>query len=68
VKKGATKALPLQTNFGTDITYKSVTKNCLVEGNLIQAKKVGACVIKADAPAKADMWNALATTLTIAIK
>lgn len=68
VKKGATKALPLQTNFGVDIKYKSANKNCMVEGNLLQANKGGTCLIKADAPAKADMWSALATTLTIPVK
>jgi len=68
IKKGSVKALPLQTNFGVEITYKSANKNCMVEGNLVEAKKSGSCVIKADAPAKADMWSALATTLTIPVK
>lgn len=68
MKKGSIKALPLQTNFGVEITYKSVNKNCIVEGNLVQAKRAGSCLIKADAPAKADMWSALTTTLTITIK
>jgi hypothetical protein len=68
VKRGSTKALPLQTNFGVEITYKSADKNCIVEGNLVQAKKAGSCTIKAAAPAKADMWSALATTLTIPVK
>ena len=68
IKRGAMKALPLQTNFGSDIHYSSVNKNCVVEGNMVQAKKSGACVIKAHAPAKTDMWNELATTLSIPIK
>lgn len=68
VKKGSFKALPLQTNFGSEIRYISANKNCLVEGNLVQAKKSGACVIKVYSPAKADMWNELVTTLTIPIK
>ncbi len=68
VKKGSIKTLPLQTNFGVEITYKSVNKNCMVEGNLVQANKAGSCVIKAVAPAKADMWGALAQTLTIPVK
>jgi hypothetical protein len=68
MKKGSIKVLPLQTNFGVEITYKSVNKNCIVEGNLVQAKRAGSCLIKADAPAKAEMWSALATTLTIAVK
>lgn len=68
LKKGSTKALPLQTNFGVEIAYKSTNKNCIVEANLVQAKKTGSCVIKASAPAKADMWSALATTLTIPVK
>ena len=68
IKQGLIKALPLQTNFGSEIHYTAQNKNCVVEGNMVQAKKSGACVIKAHAPAKADMWNELMTTLSIPIK
>lgn len=68
LKKGATKALPLESSFGGLITYKAKSKNCIVEGNLIEAKKSGSCVIKATAPAKEMMWNALEKTYTIRVK
>lgn len=68
LKKGAPKALPLETNFGSTITYKSATKSCIVEKNLIQAKNSGQCQVLATAPAKADMWKALSVKLVIKVK
>lgn len=68
LKRGAPKALPLETNFGTEITYKSATKSCVVEKNLIQAKNSGQCQVLATAPAKADMWKALSVKLVIKVK
>ena len=68
LKRGAPKALPLETNFGSEITYKSATKSCVVEKNLIQAKNSGQCQVLATAPAKADMWNALSVKLVIKVK
>lgn len=68
LKRGAPKALPLQTTFGSDITYKSNTKSCLVEKNLVQAKNSGQCQITATAAAKADMWKPLSVKLSIKVK
>ena len=68
IKKGGSKALPLETNFGNPITYKALGKNCAVEGNLVRAKRPGSCIIKATAAAKVDTWVALETTVVIPIK
>ena len=68
IKKGGSKALPLETNFGNPITYKALGKNCAVEGNLVKAKRPGSCIIKATAAAKVDTWVALETTVVIPIK
>jgi hypothetical protein len=66
--KGKPKAFPVETNFGSVITYKSLTKNCVVELNLGQASKSGECKVRATAPAKAGMWNALSIVYTIPVK
>ena len=66
--KGKPKAFPIETNFGSAITYKSLTKNCIVELNLGQANKSGECKVRATAPAKAGMWNALNLVYTIPVK
>lgn len=68
IKKGQVKALPLETSFGTQISYKAIGKNCSVEGNTFKANKSGSCVIKATAAGKADTWAPLTKTLTIPIK
>lgn len=68
IKKGQTKALPLETNFGSAINYKSLSKSCAVEGNLVSAKKSGKCSLSATAGAKADTWQALELTISIPIK
>ena len=68
VKKGQVKALPMETNFGSTITYKAFGKSCTVEANTVKAMKSGSCVIKATAAGKADTWAPLAVTLTIPIK
>lgn len=66
--KGKPKAFPVETNFGSAITYKSLTKNCIVELNLAQANKSGECKVRATAPAKIGMWNALSIVYTIPVK
>lgn len=66
--KGKPKLLPAESNFGNPVTYKSITKNCVVESNLVQASKSGNCKIKVFAPAKADIWQALDLILTIPVK
>jgi hypothetical protein len=68
LKRGATKALPATTNFGTDVTYTSNTKGCRVELNIINAVSGKSCVLKATAPAKAGMWGALKVTIPVTIK
>jgi hypothetical protein len=66
IAKGKVKALPAMSNFGTDITYKSNSKNCKVELNVVEVK--GACTLTATAPAKMDMWGALKSTIQVSIK
>ena len=68
IKYGKFKALAAQSNFGNDITYKSNSKNCVVEGNLVEAKKKGSCTITATAPAKAGMWGALKVSAKMTVK
>ncbi len=66
IAKGKTKALPATTNFGSEISYKSNSKNCRVELNMVEVK--GACTLTATAAAKADMWLALKSTIKVTIK
>jgi hypothetical protein len=68
LKRGATKALPAATNFGTDVTYSSNTKGCKVELNIINAVSGKSCLVKVTAPAKTGMWGALAQTIKVTIK
>ena len=68
VKKGQVKTLPMETNFGSQITYKALGKNCAVEANTVKALKSGSCVIKATAAGKVDTWAPLEQTFTIPIK
>lgn len=68
IKKGQIKALPLETNFGSAITYKSLSKKCTVEGNTVKAVKSGSCSIKATAAGKADTWALLDQMIAIPIK
>jgi hypothetical protein len=68
LKRNKPKALPLETNFGAEIKYKSKNKNCIVEFILVEAKKTTTCKITATAPAKAGMWEALKVTLKIQAK
>ena len=66
IAKGKTKALPLESNFGEAISYKSNSKNCRVELNLVEVK--GSCTLTASAPAKANLWSALKSTIKVTIK
>lgn len=68
IKKGQIKSLPLETNFGNQITYKALGKNCSVERNTVKAMKSGSCSLKATAAGKADTWAPLEQTLSIPIK
>lgn len=67
LKIGKPKAMPAETNFGEVITYKSMSKNCRVELNLIEAQKRGICNIVATAQAKEGMWLALKQNLKIKV-
>ena len=66
IAKGKSKALPVETNFGEEISYKSNSKNCRVELTLVEVK--GPCTLTASAPAKAGMWNALKKSIPVKIK
>lgn len=68
IKRGAIKALPATTNFGSDVTYTSNTKGCKVELNILNAVSGKNCVLKASAPAKAGMWDALKQNVQVTIK
>ncbi|QLL23813.1 hypothetical protein DLE03_05560 [Actinobacteria bacterium IMCC25003] len=68
IKKGQIKSLPLETNFGSQITYKALGKSCSVEKNTVKAMKSGTCSIKASAAGKADTWAPLEQMLSIPIK
>jgi hypothetical protein len=63
VAKGKTKALPVESNFGEAISYKSNSKNCRVELSLVEVK--GPCTLTASAPAKAGMWDALSKRIPV---
>lgn len=66
IAKNKAKALPAESNFGETISYKSNSKNCRVELNLVEVK--GPCTLTASAPAKAGMWSALKSTIKVTIK
>jgi hypothetical protein len=67
LKVGKPKAMPAESNFGETISYKSLSKNCRVELNLIEAQKRGICTVVATAPAKEGMWLALKQQLKIKV-
>ena len=66
IAKGKTKALPVESNFGETLSYKSNSRNCRVELNLVEVK--GPCTLTASAPAKQDMWSALKSSIKVTIK
>jgi hypothetical protein len=66
IAKNKTKALPAESNFGQSITYKSNSKNCRVESNLVEVK--GPCTLTATAPAKDGMWSAMKSAIAVKIK
>jgi hypothetical protein len=67
LKNPQSKAMPADSNFGETISYKSLSKNCRVELNLIEAQKRGICTVVATAPAKEGMWLALKQQLKIKV-
>ncbi|MEJ6617878.1 MAG: hypothetical protein QNL07_01230 [Candidatus Planktophila sp.] len=66
--KNKPKALPYETNFGTQIKYKSLSKNCAIELNLIQLRNSGKCKVQATAAAKEGMWQKLSITFSLPAK
>ena len=66
--KNKPKALPYETNFGTQIKYKSLSKNCALELNLIQLRNSGKCKVQATAAAKEGMWQKLSITFSLPAK
>jgi hypothetical protein len=63
IAKGKTRALPVESNFGQTVSYKSNSKNCRVESNLVEVK--GPCVLTASAPAKTDLFGALSAKIVV---
>ena len=66
IAKNKAKALPAESNFGQSVSYRSNSKNCRVELNLVEVK--GPCTLTASAPAKEGMWSALKSTIKVTIK
>jgi hypothetical protein len=65
---GKPRALPIETSFGSPISYESLSKNCRLELNLIQAlEKGGSCLVVASAPAKEGMWLAMSVQLKVLV-
>jgi len=65
---GKARAFPTETSFGSPITYRSLSANCRVESNLIQAlEKGGTCTILATAPAKEGMWREMSVQLRVLV-
>ena len=67
-KKGTTRALPALTNFGTSVAYKSKSKSCVVESNLMTVGRGKSCILTVKAAGKDLMWAPLDTTLKVIIK
>lgn len=67
-KKGTTRALPAQTNFGVSVVYKSKSKSCVVESNLMTVGRGKSCVLTVKAAGKDLMWAPLDTTIKVNIK
>ena len=67
IKVGKIKAMPAETNFGVSINYTSASKNCVVEANMISAKKSGTCRITATAAGKDGVWAALSQQFAVRV-
>ena len=66
-KLGVKLALPLQTDKGVAVTYRSASpKVCTVSNNVVKTLKTGACKVQAYAPA-GDGVAMYAKNLTIAV-
>lgn len=68
IKKGATRALPATTDFGSAITYRTKSKSCKVESNLLAVTSGKGCVLTATAAGKDQMWLPLTASIKVNIK
>lgn len=69
VRAGTSYTLPATTSFGEKISYeKSNTTNCTLTGNTVYFNKIGACLIKATALAKANTYQSLNQVLSFKIR
>lgn len=73
VKPGTSITLPANTKFGAKISYEvSNTTNCTLTNNqtsyVLAFNKVGACNLKATAPALADTYSALRQSINFKIR
>jgi hypothetical protein len=68
IKKGSTRVLPAETNFGTPIVYKSNSRLCKVELTLLMVGKGKGCVLTATAAGKDQMWLPLKRTIKVNFK
>lgn len=68
IKRDSTRVLPAATDFGTPITYKSNSKSCKVEINLLMVGKGKGCVLTATAAGKDQMWLPAKSTIKVRIK
>ena len=68
IKRDSTRVLPAETNFGTPIVYKSNSKLCKVEVNLLMVGKGKGCVLTATAAGKDQIWLPLKATVKVKIK
>ncbi len=67
IKVGKIKAMPAESNFGESINYTSASKNCVVEANMLSAKKSGTCRITATAASKDGLWAALSQQFAVRV-
>lgn len=69
VRVGTSYNLPSTTAYGEKISYeKSATSNCTLTGNTVYFNKIGACLIKATALAKANTYQSLNQVISFKIR
>ena len=68
LKLGVTRSLPMSSNFGEVIEYKSSSKSCSIKGNVLKANKRGTCTVEFHAAEKAGMWQMNHGSAKIAIR
>lgn len=68
VKVGKSLALPIQTNQGSTITYRSTTKKtCTIKANVLRATRAGKCGVQAFAPGS-DKYENFTATYSLTLK